>query len=69
MKHARIASMEEFKAAKLKVIAKYGDAIMLGTEAETKAILAEIAPLAKFAKMPPERLLKALASQYAHALP
>ena len=65
----RITTMEEFRAGKAAILAKYGDAVMMGDAAQTKAILAEIAPLAKFAKLPPERLLRALASQYAFNLP
>jgi len=68
MKKARITTMDEFRAGKQAILRKYGDAIMMGTELETKAILADIVELARFAKLPPERLLKALASQYANGL-
>ena len=66
---SRITTMEEFRAAKEAILNKYGDAIIMGDATQTKAILAELIPLAKFAKLPPDRLLRALASRYAFNLP
>lgn len=68
MKTARIASMDEFRAVKVKLFAKYGDRIIMGSAEDTKEILKDLAAAAKFAKLPVERLHTALARQYAETV-
>ncbi len=64
-----VANMEDFRAAKLALIAKWGDKVMSGTDDETREILKDLAPAAKFARLPVHRLLRAVASMYANSLP
>jgi hypothetical protein len=60
-----ISSIEEFKVAKAAFVNKHGDSLMMASEAKRAVMLEELAPLAKFSKMPAERLLTAMAKQYA----
>lgn len=64
MSRAPITDMSEFRRVKKDLFAKYGDAIIMGSDEEREKILAELKVAAKFARMPAERLLTALARQY-----
>jgi hypothetical protein len=56
--------MDEFRKIKAGLFEKYGDKIITGTEADRVAILADLKTAARFAKVPADRLLTALAVQY-----
>lgn len=64
MSRAPVASMDEFRKIKQGLFEKYGDKIIMGDERDREQILAELKTAAKFAKVPAERLLTALAVQY-----
>lgn len=57
-------NMAEFKAGKAALYAKWGDKVVTGTGAEMAAIAKEAAPLAKFAKLRPEKFMWSLAMDY-----
>lgn len=59
-----ISSMEEFKVAKAAFVDKHGVNMVVPTIAEHDAMLEEIAPLARFAKLPPDKLLSCLAQRW-----
>jgi hypothetical protein len=65
---ATISSMEKFVEAKNAFVKKYGDDLMMATAKRRGEMLVEAAPLAKFAKLPVERFITALARQYASGL-
>lgn len=59
-------NIEEFKARCASFIAKHGaDAIMMADEERRAAMCLELEPLAKFAKMPAEKLLALIAKAIA----
>jgi hypothetical protein len=59
-----ISSIKEFKAAKSAFVAKHGVNMVVPTISEHDAMLAEIAPLARFSKIPPDKLLTCLANRW-----
>ncbi len=64
----KIRSMDEFTAAKTAFLEAQGEKIIMASELERRNQLVELAPLAKFAKLPAERLLQALAKFYIEVL-
>ena len=59
-----ITTIAEFRAAKADIIARYGEALLNGDTKSNAALLKDLAPLAKYAKMPAEKLATALARAY-----
>lgn len=60
----KITSITEFSAAKRGLVEKWGDKLLLGTNDDVRNILRDCEPLAKYAKVPAERLHTALARDY-----
>lgn len=61
---SRITTIEEFRTAKQKLIKKYGDKLLVPTTIELAQILKECEPMARYAKIPAEKLLSAVAAVY-----
>lgn len=59
-----VSTMTEFRKVKADLFEKYGDGILMGDDTTRAKILKDLIPAARFAKMPAERLLTALATQY-----
>lgn len=59
-----ISSIDEFKKAKAAFVAKHGENMVVPTIAEHDRMLAELAPLAKFAKLPVDKMLSCLANRW-----
>lgn len=57
--------MKSFVAEKEAFLAKHGDTLLYADEEARVALCRELEPLAKFSKIPPDRLLAALASVHA----
>lgn len=59
-----ITSLDEFKREKRRLVDKWGDQLLLGDAATVKQIHKDCEALARFAKLPVERLHTALATDY-----
>lgn len=55
-----IANIQQFKARKVELVAKWGEKLFFHTDEEFRAILRDCQPLAKYAKMPVEKIHNAL---------
>lgn len=66
---SKITTMAEFAAAKRALVAKWGERLIQGTPAEMAAIAKEAEPLAKFARLRPEKFLWALGQDWVNTRP
>lgn len=57
---AAITNIEQFKARKAELVAKWGEKLFFHSTEEFRAILRDCQPLAKYAKMPVEKIHNAL---------
>lgn len=58
--------MQHFIAAKNKFVERHGEHLLTATEADRQLMAKELELLARFAKMPPMRLLAAIQTTYAN---
>lgn len=56
--------MQEFKRRKAELIDKWAEALVTPTAEELRKQLEDVAPLCKFAKMRPEKMLSGMAQSY-----
>ena len=54
-------NIEEFKRRKKAFAAKHGDELIMACEVKRRIMVEELGPLAKFSRMPAEKLLALLA--------
>ncbi len=55
-----VANIAQFKARKAELVAKWGEKLFFHSDEEFRAILRDCQPLAKYAKMPVEKIHNAL---------
>lgn len=58
-------TISEFSIARREFVAKYGDELLTADEKVRQRMCQELTPLARFAKLPTERLLQAITKRYA----
>ncbi len=59
-----IRDIAQFRKVKAELLVKWGEKLIYHTAAELQSILADCAPLAKYGKMPAEKIHMALVRTY-----